>query len=464
MGDIPTQASSNDLKEETTSSFSPGTERTRHSAGLAAVLSAIVWGFGQWYNRQYIKGSILFLCQALFAYYLLPRLPRAVWGIVTLGEVGIQKVKVNGRTKTIIGDHSIHLLISGLIVCIVFVLFIWMYVSVIRDAYRVAIGIRAGKHANSFKKTIHHILEHNFAQVLLTVPVLGVLFFTIMPILFMILLAFTNYSAPDNIPPAKLVDWVGFQNFIDLVKLKTWSGTFFGVLTWTIIWAVIATFSCYIGGILVALLIQQAGIRFKTMWRTIFIIPYAIPQIVSFLIMRNMFNGEFGPINQYLSYFGLGKVPWLSDPIWAKATVLLVNMWVGIPVSMVLITGVLTTIPRDWYEAAEVDGATAWHKFRNITMPMILYSTAPVLIMQFSGNINNFNVIFLMTNGNPVNGEYQYAGSTDLLVTWLYKLTLDNSKFSIAATIGIILFVIVASFSIWNYRRSRSFREEDMIQ
>ncbi|MCR8844869.1 sugar ABC transporter permease [Paenibacillus sp. SC116] len=434
------------------------------TATRAAVMSALVWGLGQFYNRQFVKGALLLATEVMMLLYLIPALPQAVWGIVTLGDTPSKMTKVGRTYQMVQGDHSIFLIIEGLITLFVFLLFIWMFVSVVRDAYRVRQTIERGDQENNFIQSLRYVGENKFAQLFLALPATGVLFFTIMPIIFMIMLAFTNYSAPKHIPPANLVDWVGFKNFTDLLTLGTWADTFYGVLTWTMIWAVLATVSTYFGGILVALLIQQAGIKFKTMWRTIFIIPYAIPQMVSFLIMRNMFNGEFGPINQYLSYFGLGKVPWLSDPFWAKVTVLMVNTWVGIPVSMVLVLGVLTTIPKDLYEAAEVDGASAWQKFRAITMPMVLYSTAPILIMQFAGNINNFNVIFLMTNGNPANGDYQYAGSTDLLVTWLYKLTLDNHKYNIAAAIGIIIFIIVASLSIWNYRRTRSFREEDMIQ
>ncbi|WP_258960918.1 carbohydrate ABC transporter permease [Paenibacillus aquistagni] len=431
---------------------------------IAAILSGVFWGLGQCFNRQYVKGILFMLLEAMGLFYLINYLPRAVWGLYTLGETPSQMMKVGKLYKMVPGDHSIHLLIKGLITLLVLFVFIWVYVLIVRDALNVGRQRAKGDKPNNFVQSLVFVQEHKFAYLFLALPTAAVLFFTIMPIIFMILLAFTNYSAPDHIPPAKLVNWVGFQNFADLLQLGTWSGTFYGVLAWTIIWAILATVTCYFGGILVALLVQQAGIKFKTMWRTIFIIPYAIPQMLSFLIMRNMFNGEFGPINQYLSYFGLGKLPWLSDPFWAKVTVLLVNMWVGIPVTMVLVIGILTTIPRDMYEAAEVDGATAWHKFKAITMPMILYSTAPILIGQFAGNINNFNVIFLMTNGNPPNGEYQYAGSTDLLVTWLYKLTLDNNKFNIAAAIGIIIFIIVASLSIWSYRRTRSFREEDMIQ
>lgn len=185
--------------------------------------------------------------------------------------------------------------------------------------------------------------------------------------------------------------------------------------------------------------------------------------MISLLVMRNMFNNQFGPINSYLRALGLEGVAWLTNPFWAKVTVILANMWIGIPVTMILAFGVLTTIPRDMYEAAEVDGAGSFYKFRMITLPMVLFATAPILIMQFAGNINSFNVIYLMTNGEPVNPNYQYAGHTDLLVTWLYKLALNQSQYSFASVIGIVIFLMVATFSIWSYRRTRSFKEEDMI-
>lgn len=426
----------------------------------ATVLSVLSMGLGQIYNRQFIKGIIYLLVEAAGVFYFSTSLGRAIWGITTLGDTARHKVK----GKFVNGDHSIFLMVESLITLMILLIFIAFYIFNIIDARKTAIQREQGVPARNFKQSIQHTLDQNFAQTFLVLPAAGILFFTIMPIIFMILLAFTNYAAPNHIPPAKLVDWVGFDTFRNLVTLKSWSHTFFGVLLWTIIWAVLSTVTTYFGGLLVALLINQKGIKFKGLWRTILIIPYAIPQLISLLVMRNMFNGQFGPINQYLGYFGLGNLPWLTDPIWAKVTVIVVNMWVGIPVSMILIMGVLTTIPRDMYEAAEVDGASGYQKFRIVTLPMILFSTAPTLIMQFAGNINNFNAIFLLTNGNPVVGNYQYAGATDLLVTWLYKLTLDQNKNNMAAAVGIIIFLIIASFSIFNYRRTKSFKEEDMIQ
>ncbi|MGC6589696.1 ABC transporter permease subunit [Paenibacillus sp. Dod16] len=436
----------------------------RQHRTTAAVLSAICMGLGQLYNRQWIKGILLLIVGIFSLYYFINNLGDAIWGMTTLGEQGSHLEKVNGLTQMVAGDHSINLLIEGLITMIMFALFLIGYYANIKNAYNAGKLREQGGKPNNFRQTLYYIFEWKFAQSFLTLPAIGILFFTVMPIIFMVMLAFTNYSAPNNLPPANLVDWVGFKTFTNLVALKSWSHTFFGVLTWTIIWAVLATVTTYFGGVLVALLIQQKGIRFKGVWRVILIIPYAIPQLISLLVMRNMFNGQFGPINQYLRYFGLEGLPWLTDPVWAKVTVIIVNMWVGIPVSMLLVMSVLTTIPKDLYEAADVDGATGFQKFKIITLPMILFSTAPVLITQFAGNINNFNLIFLLTNGNPVVGDYQYAGATDLLVTWLYKLTLDQQRYSMASAIGIIIFMIIATFSIYNYRRTRSFKEEDMIQ
>lgn len=430
----------------------------------AAILSTIFMGLGQIYNRQFIKGLLFLAVEAVAVFYFIGNLATSLWGIVTLGENPSRLVKVKGIAKMVPGDHSIYIMIQSLITILFLILIIIAWYMNIKDAYKTGEKRDNGLQANTFKQSVRYILDYKFAQTFLILPGIGVLFFTIMPIIFMILLAFTNYSAPDHLPPAKLVDWVGFQTFRNLLILKTWSHTFYGVLTWTVVWAVLSTVTTYFGGLLVALLVSQKGIRFKGMWRVILIVPYAVPQLISLLLMRNLFNGQFGPINQYLKFFGLGGLPWLTDPFWAKVTVILVNMWVGIPVSMLLIMGVLTTIPRDMYEAAEVDGASGYQKFRIVTLPMVLFSTAPTLITQFAGNINNFNAIFLLTGGSPVNGDYQYAGSTDLLVTWLYKLTLDQNKNNMASAIGIIIFIIVASFSLYNYRRTKSFQEEDMIQ
>lgn len=230
-------------------------------------------------------------------------------------------------------------------------------------------------------------------------------------------------------------------------------------------WAIISTVTTFFLGLFFAVLINRKGIRFKKFWRSIFILPWAIPAFVSILIFRNIFNGQFGPINRYLMELGVINeiIPFLSDPFLAKVTLIVVNMWFGFPFWMILMSGVMTSIDKELYEAADVDGATGWSKFWKITLPIVMFSTAPLLIMSFAGNFNNFNIIYLMTQGLPVNMEYSYAGSTDILISWIYKLTLDQNQFAMASVVSILIFAVIATLSVYNFRKTRAFKEEDMM-
>lgn len=371
------------------------------NAKLAAVLSIIWMGLGQLYNKQYIKGlSFIALQIYLLVFWSLP-FRWAMWGLTTLGETPMQRKGF----KVVQGDHSIFLLIEGIIFLIAFLLFIWFYYLNIRDAYKVASLRKKGHHVNNFKETLKNVWENGFPYIMLTPAVLFTAFLTVLPLLFGILIAFTNYSGPNHLPPRNLVDWVGFDTFIQLFQLKTWSATFYGVFTWTVIWAIISTVTTFFLGLIFAVLINRKGIKFKRFWRSIFILPWAIPQFVSILIFRNIFNGEFGPINRYLMEIGLidQAIPFLSDPTLAKVTLVVVNMWFGFPFWMILMSGVMTSIDKELYEAADVDGANGWNKFWKITLPIVLFSTAPLLIMSFAGNFNNFNIIsafWYIPNGN----------------------------------------------------------------
>nr|WP_246628269.1 sugar ABC transporter permease [Paenibacillus oenotherae] len=413
------------------------------------------------YNRQYFKGIVMLLFYLTGIYFIITVLPFGMWALTTLGEQSDHLEKVGRVYVNVRGDHSIFLLVQGIIILLASVVVVVLYTLNIRDAYVVGRLREKGVHANRIGQTLRRITTERFPQLVLSVPLLLVVFFTVMPILFMILLAFTNFSFPNFLPPAKLVDWTGFKSFQDMFNVKAWSSTFYGVTLWTLIWTVCATVTIFVSGFAVALLVQMQGIRFKAFWRTLFIIPYAIPQFISLLIMKNMFNGQFGPINQYLKYFGLSGLPWLTDPFWAKVTVIIVNMWIGFPITMLMIIGLLSTIPKDLYEASEIDGASGWQQFKAITFPSIMFAFGPLLVMSFAGNINNFNLIYLLTNGTPANANYKFAGDTDILITWLYNLTLTNGKYNFASVIGLFIFVLIASFAIWNLRRTKAFKEED---
>ena len=187
----------------------------------------------------------------------------------------------------------------------------------------------------------------------------------------------------------------------------------------------------------------------------------AVPQFVSLLLMRSMLR-ESGLINVMLQNAGIinSPLPFLSDPTWARVTVIIVNLWIGIPFTMMQVTGILQNIPNDLYEAAKVDGANSVTIFFKITLPYMLFVTTPYLITTFTGNINNFNVIFLLTKGEPVPVGYT-AGKTDLLVTWLYKLTVDYQYYNIGAVIGILTFVVLSIVALVTYRNTKAYKDEE---
>ena len=261
-----------------------------------------------------------------------------------------------------------------------------------------------------------------------------------------------------------LFDWVGLDNFKTLFDSGSILGsTFWSVLGWTIVWAFFATFSNYIFGMILSLLINRKGTRAKGFWRFCFVLSCAVPMFVSLLIMRTMLQPE-GAINVLLRNIGLiasdASLPFFTDTTWVRVTVIIINIWVGVPYTLLQLTGVLQNIPEELYEAAKVDGANAFQTFTKITLPYMLYVTTPYLIVTFTGNVNNFNVIYLLSGGDPVTNLSSTAGKTDLLVTWLYKLTIDKQYYNIGAVIGIMTFIILAIGALFTYRNSKSYKEE----
>jgi len=421
---------------------------------ISTILSGLCMGLGQIYNKSYIKG-ILFLLVGISFIFNIENYMNGIWGIVTLGETP----QMTEGFTVVQGDDSILLMLEGLIKIILLLGTTTLYIYNILDARRLG---KMRDEGISSKDSLYAFYDRNFVKIMLTPAGLGTIFFIVLPIVATILVAFTNYSAPNNLPPRNLVDWVGFDNFKRLVAFKAWSNTFARLGIWTIIWASASTFLNFSAGLLLALLTNKKGIKFKGMWRGIFILPYAIPAFISLLVFRILFSG-IGPINMTLVNLGFDKIPFFTDPFVAKLTVLLINTWVGAPYFMIFIAGSLTNISPTLYEAAQIDGATKFQQFKNITMPILLFQIAPVMILTFAFNFNNFGAVYLLTDGNPINSSLRFAGETDILVTWLYKLTIDHQQYGMAAVISIILFAFVASVSLYQFKRTKSFTEEDML-
>jgi arabinogalactan oligomer/maltooligosaccharide transport system permease protein len=222
----------------------------------------------------------------------------------------------------------------------------------------------------------------------------------------------------------------------------------------------------------VAMAINKKGIKLKKFWRTVLVMTIAIPQFVSLLYVSKLFDasGIIGSLlknaNLLPAYLTNNSIYSLwGDPITAKILLIVINIWIGIPYIMLMATGILMNIPEDLYESAKIDGASSVQQFTKITLPYMLFVTGPYLLTSFVGNLNNFNVIYLLTGGNPIKGLAGGAsvGHTDLLITWLFKMTLgsSSSKYYYASVIGILIFVVVAFLSLIVYNVIPSTKNEE---
>ncbi|NLJ64885.1 MAG: sugar ABC transporter permease [Christensenellaceae bacterium] len=429
--------------------------------------SFLIMGFGCIKRKQYIKGLLYLIIQVAFIAYMLGFANQYLSKLSTLGTEAMRREWSEARQIFVRtpGDNSMLILLFSVMSILLIIAFIFIWRANIRSCYKAQQYEKLGKPQPTFKAEIKTLLNERFHITMLTVPSLMIVAFTILPIIFMILIAFTNFDA-NHQPPGKLFTWVGFKNFTDVFWSDPLiSNTFGKILGWTLIWAVFATFTNYFFGMILAIMINKKGVRLKKMWRTIFVITIAVPQFVSLMLMSQILHDQ-GPLNMLLQKWGFieSNIPFLTDITYARITVIIVNIWVGIPYTMLITSGILMNIPADLYESASIDGASPARMFFSITLPYMLFVTTPYLITSFVGNINNFNVIYLLTKGGPLVTDYYQAGKTDLLVTWLYKLTVDKQNYSLASTIGIFVFVICASLSLVVYNMSGSVKREEEFQ
>jgi len=242
-------------------------------------------------------------------------------------------------------------------------------------------------------------------------------------------------------------------------------------------WSFFATFSNYFLGMFVAIMINKKGIKLKKLWRTVLVMTIAIPQFVSLMYVSKLFDssgligrilGQIPAIDQYLDVNHFISL-W-DSPVVAKVLLIVINIWIGIPYIMLMATGILMNIPADLYESSRIDGANTFQQYTKITLPYMLFVTGPYLLTSFVNNLNNFNVIYLLTGGtgNPINTDIGTAGGvsvghTDLLITWLYKMTLGSAdtRYYDASIIGICVFLVVAVLSLIVYNVIPSTKNEE---
>lgn len=438
----------------------------RHGNGWTR-LSALLMGAGCFRYGQWVKGTLYLALEGMFFLFFFGFGWPYLRLFPTLGTSAQSKVWDEAAQiyRRVPGDNSMLILLFSVLSLAAAGLFLVLWRLNLQSAYALERRVTEGRHVNSFREDMRTLLDERFHVTLLSLPMLTLALFTALPIAFMILIAFTNFDA-NHQPPGQLFTWTGLTNVTDVFlgnEVKT--RTFFGILGWTLVWAVLATFTNYILGLLLATVINHRLVRLKKLWRTCFVIAIAVPQFVSLLLISRALEPQ-GAINVALMEMGWidAPLPFLTDPALARTVVVVVNMWIGIPYTMLTFSGVLMNIPTDLYESAQMDGAGPLRQFFAITLPYMVFMTAPATITTFVANINNFNVIYLLTAGGPFSLDYYQAGKTDLLVTWLYKLTVDQHDYALASTIGIFIFMIVSSCSLAVYNRTGAIRREEQFQ
>ena len=431
-------------------------------------LSYVFWGLSNIVRGQVAKGALFLAIEVGYLYMMITSGFRNFANMFTLGslEQGMIYDETQGIYVVQQGDNSMLMLLYGVLTLVITMMAVAVWIVSIYSGEDARQRKLAGKKVYTLKDDIVCLFDTHIVRLFLSVPLLGIIVFTVTPLIYMILMAFTNYDA-EHQPPGHLFDWVGLENFRAILDASGKLGaTFLPILGWTLIWAVIACFSCYFGGMFLAILINSKGIKFKKFWRTIFIFAMAIHSFVSLLVINTML-GKNGIMNVLLQNWGFisGALPFLTNAAWARGTVIVVNLWLGIPITMLMVSGILMNIPTDLYESANLDGANPAQQFVYITFPYMWQVTTPYLITNFISNINNFGVIYFLTEGAPKTLDYyKGAGKTDLLVTWLYKLTSESNDFNLAATIGILIFVLSAVFSLVTYRLAGISQNEEALQ
>lgn len=450
----------------------------------ATRLSMIIMGAGYFARKQYVKGIFMTAIEILFFLFTFRFSWQYICKLNTLGTVQREEYLDLATLRKTVNDYdnSLLILLCGIIGIFLIAAFIVLYFSNLKAVYQLQLQKEKGKNIRSFKEDCKELLDSKFHITLLTFPGIGILLVNIIPILFMICIAFTNYDM-NHQPPTYLFTWVGLDNFRALftsTSTVTFGYVFVRILLWTLLWALLATFTTYFGGIFLAKLINDKMVRLKKMWRSIFVVTIAIPQFVTLLLIGKMF-GDYGIVNSICNNIGLtgllkdiglvgeglSYIPFLSKPGWAHVMIVLINIWVGVPYQMLSATGILMNIPEEQLESARIDGASEAQIFWKITMPYMLFVTGPSLITAFISNINNFNVIYLLTS-DYVTGNMRYANSNakevDLLVTWLFTLTNDYSNYKMASVIGICVFVICAIFTLIGFNRMIAGNREEEFQ
>ncbi|MGL4773094.1 MAG: carbohydrate ABC transporter permease [Clostridium sp.] len=419
----------------------------------ASYLTFLIPGLGQLLNKQYLKSIIMFLGTI---YIYLIAIPYAL-GFGNYRGKGISGLisLANGAGKL---DRSIIFMVEGVLAIVLLVIAIVIMLLSFKDANKVEKEMIRGIRERSFCETKQNLFEDGFPYLVSTPALVIIIFIVLIPIITTILLSFTGMD-PEH--QAKF-SWDFLSNYKMIALGEGMAGSiFWKILGWTVIWTIGATTLSIFLGFALALLLNNERIKGKTFFRSVYLLPWAVPAFITILFfsilsapdgaLTNLLRGIFGPELQIK-----------NDPFVSKVVLISIQGWLGSAYIFLLATGVLQSINKELYEAADIDGASSFRKLTKITIPLVLFQTAPLLVGQYTFNFNNFANIYLFNSGGPFNPVVygNLAGETDILISYIFKLTMENQYQALGAAITILISLALMVIAFIGYRNTDAFRKE----
>ncbi len=435
------------------------------SQKLIFIMSFIIPGSGHLYLKQFKKAilGLVFGALSYLSIYMLI-VPNFML-LFTRHSSGDYEGALTIGAEEFVND-SFLILTSSVFGLLLLIVFLTMFYFIARDARKIKKMLDNGQRIVSTREKIKSVAPDIIPHAI-TMPMFLMMFiFMIIPAIISIFIVFTNYEKP-ILPPAFLIEWVGFDNFKTIFTDPKTSAVFKETFVWTLVW----TFSASTGGIalgtFLAILTNNPKIKAKKLIRTIFLLPWAVPAFLTILVFQIFFS-KIGAMNTIVIPFLTGSdyviseaIGFLINPNLAKMTIIMIQIWLGFPFVYVLVTGILQAIPSDLYEASSIDGGGAWTNFWDITFPMIMLSAAPMFITQYTFNFNNVTIIYLLGTSVMKDVGAQF-GPLETIASLGYRLTL-NAEYATPATFTLITSIIVSIVVLISWIKTGAFKNEEVM-
>lgn len=425
---------------------------TEKTSPWRSIVSLPLPGLGQLLNGQWQKALVFFL-GSLFIYLIAIPYALGFGNYQGEGISGLISLAANGGRL----DRSILFMIEGILAIVFLLIALFILIVSFLDVRKVEKAESLGVRPNNWFETVNILRTDGFPYLITTPALLVIIFIVLVPIFTAILISFTDMN-PKN---QNKFHWIGLENYITIAKGQGIAGqAFWKIFGWTLIWTIGASTLAIVLGFIFALLVNNERIKAKKFFRTVYLLPWAVPAFITIMFFSIM-TSRGGIFSEALSGIFNTSLDIKNDTFQTRLALILIQGWLGHSYIFLLTTGVLQAIPKDLYEAASIDGANGLKQTFKITIPLVLFQIAPMLINQYTFNFNNFSVIYLYNQGGPFNPKVygNLAGSSDILISYIYKLTMESQYQAIGAAITIFISIILIIISYLGYRKSSAFKE-----